>query len=138
MKILYFTLLGLVLVPAVYSQLPANKYDLGKVTSNAQESSIITLLVNPSVYDGKVVRVVGFFTGSYGGSYVFLTKDHAKLHDVTNAIIVASKFEDKFVPDQFQGRYIMLEGVCTYDARTQKCYISTITRIAIRPTIEIE
>ena len=48
------------LAPAAYSQLPENSYDLGKVTSNAADVSIVTLLVSPSAYDGKVVRVVGF------------------------------------------------------------------------------
>ena len=129
-------LIVLVLFSVNISALAQNKeniYDIGKTIGELTNVSIISLLTKPDTYKGKSVRVVGFFYGDNGGSYLFLTKDHALLYDTANAIFTASRINGQYIPDRFIGHYVMIEGVLDY-SESQKIYcIAPITRIAIRP-----
>jgi len=127
---------------AVCAQLPDTYYNMGRHTSGAIDVSIVTLLTKPSEYVGKTVSVTGFLYGDYGGTYLFLTKDHAKYFDTSNAISVTSKFRGKFIPDQFQKQFVMIEGTVAYDDvirpnedKNKKYYIATITKIAVCPAL---
>lgn len=127
-----FVLIGL-LTSVLYGQLPPSNSDAGRYTVEAKNTSIVCLLANPAFYQGKGVRIVGYLTGDNGGAYVFLTRDHSRMHDTSNAISVPMKLDGHPIDETFINTYVMIEGVCAYDEKTALCYLSKMTRIAIRP-----
>ena len=133
MKTLLITLVLFSIHVSAFAQIKENIYDIGKTTGEVTNVSIISLLTKPDAYKGKSIRVVGFFYGSYDGSYLFLTKDHALLFDKTNAIPVAQKINGDYIPEHFIGRYVMIEGGFTYYEELKGYCISPVTRIAVRP-----
>lgn len=78
-------------------------------------TSLVTLLANPSQYDNIHVETTGFLTDA-GGPVVFLTRDHAKAYDIASGIPLTvpdekreslknSSCYDKFV--RFLGRFVV-------------------------------
>lgn len=48
-------------------------------------TSVVTLLANPSDYDNLHVQTRGFLAND-GGPVLFLTRDHARIHDIISGI----------------------------------------------------
>jgi hypothetical protein len=70
--------------------------------------SIIQLVANPAVYDGKVVRLIGFIHFEFEGNAIYLHKEDYD-HAITNDglwVDLAPGFSAK----ECQGRYVIIEG----------------------------
>jgi hypothetical protein len=52
------------------------------------EVSIVSLLANPEKYDGKKVRLIGYFQDRFEGRAIFLTRDDARINNHANSIWV--------------------------------------------------
>lgn len=70
--------------------------------------SIITLLGNPEKFDGRPVRVFGFYHGSFEHSAIYLAENDFRHRLHANGLWVAGQ-----VPDALNDQYVLLEGIFT-------------------------
>ena len=74
-------------------------------------TSIVTLLAHPSDYDGIHVQTKGFLSNE-GSPALFLTRDHAMVHDVPSAIPLTVS-DEKLGPFRNSGcfdKYVSVVG----------------------------
>lgn len=83
----------------------------------AQEVSLVALLANPQSYEGKLIRVEGFFDGSHFEScQLFLSKADFDSHIDRNSIFVRwPGCFDRRSAAKVQRRYALVEGVFRAD-----------------------
>lgn len=112
-----FTIALLALLPlAVFGRRDAKAQissTLNHVNQNAVSVSLLTLIANPTQYEGKVVRVIGFVQLEFEGNAIFLHEE-----DFRRAITENGLWLD--VPAGFRGyesgSYAIVEGVFTSKA----------------------
>lgn len=86
-------------------------------TEALQEVSLVALLANPQAYEGKLLRVEGYFDGSHFESCrLFLTKADFEHHIARNSIVVMwPGCRERRVAARMQRRYMTIEGVFQAD-----------------------
>ena len=85
-------------------------------STNAQQptsASLVQLIANPTAYDGKFVRVIGFASVKFEGTAVYLHQDDYKYHITKNGLWLAIDSEQQ---QKFDQRYVLIEG--TFDAES--------------------
>lgn len=58
----------------------------GRYDGSAENVALVKILVNPSAFLGKKVRVVGVYHHDFEASYLFLSRDSLEGYDVESAI----------------------------------------------------
>lgn len=65
------------------------------------------LLMNPNIPPGTPVSVVGYF----GGNFLYLTEDHAKVRDYSSAILIVDKSADALIyQSPCRANYVKVTG----------------------------
>lgn len=77
----------------------------------------MALLANPQSYEGKLIRVEGYFDGSHFEScLLFLSKADFEYYIARNSIrVMWSGCRDRRAADRMQRRYVTIEGVFQAD-----------------------
>lgn len=73
-----------------------------------EKVSIVALLGNPEKFDGRPVRVFGFYHGSFEHSAIYLAENDFRHRLHANGLWVAGQ-----VPDALNDQYVLLEGIFT-------------------------
>lgn len=86
-------------------------------TEALQEASLVALLANPQAYEGKLIRVEGYFDGSHFESCrLFLSKADFDYSIVRNSIYVGwPGCRDRASAARMQRRHARIEGVFRAD-----------------------
>lgn len=102
-----------------------------KNSTNIYNVSLVQLISNPAKYHGKAILVSGFYEYNNGLSALFLTQEHAKYIDTSNAIWIpvnqiTSKgcknepiYESSFIssPEDAGGKFITVFGYYDMEKR---------------------
>ena len=91
--------------------------EVGDVTWDEFDVSMIQLIANPEKYDGKFVRVIGVGNIEFEGNCISLSKEDLK-YRVGNSIWIelGKDFSYKEVA-QYNGEYVIVEGIFDKDDR---------------------
>jgi hypothetical protein len=103
---------GIIYILAIVFLLQFPIYSVGAETSNLSEPlpvSLISLIANPSKYQGHYIRVVGYFRYEEGDATVYLSKDDAKHYNTKNCLwlYLVKKIKN---PEKFDGTFAIIQG----------------------------
>ena len=91
----------------------------GTVNHTVESVSLMQLIVNPEMYHGKLVRVIGVSRIEFEGDGIWFTKEHYKHNVYMNALWIESDYNALGVTrqqlEQFNGQYVLAEGVFNKD-----------------------
>ena len=79
---------------------------------NPESVSIAALIGNPERFEGRPVRVIGFYHGSFEHSAIYLNQADFQHQVAPNGLWVANT-----VPSNLNNKYIALEGIFTSKSR---------------------
>jgi len=83
------------------------------VAHHANDVSLVALIVNPSAYDGKLVRVTGFAVFEFETTALYLSKQDAALGLDENSVMLDTRRPlDELQP--LHGHYVFVSG--TFEA----------------------
>jgi hypothetical protein len=106
-----FVLIFLTAHISVFSQVQDDT-TLNKANQNALSVSIIDLIANPDMYDGKLVRVIGVGNIEFEGNAIYLSRDDWKYVTKNGLQIeLSSNASPRSEAEKFNGKYVIVEGV---------------------------
>ena len=96
-------------------------FAFGVANQKVESISLMQLIVNPEKHHGKLVRVIGTSRIEFEGNSIWFTKEHDKHRIYKNAPWIDPDYQVlQATPQQlekFNGKYILMEGVCNKDDR---------------------
>ncbi len=117
-----------VISPFLTSTSTAARFDVGAISQQAEDVSLIRLIADPMHWHGKSIRVMGVLCLEFEGNGLYLSKDDYKNGVTKNAIwinldweVLGLKENDPKSIEQVKvlkgliGKYVFLEG--TFDGK---------------------
>ncbi|MTW03882.1 hypothetical protein [Pseudoduganella ginsengisoli] len=79
--------------------------------SELQDVSMIQLIANPQLYDGKPVRVMAFLNLEFEGNALYLHREDFDKSLLSNAVWISLDDQQIRASKKFSGGYVLVEGV---------------------------
>jgi hypothetical protein len=90
----------------------SEKEKITSFTENTQNVTMISLFANPTLYDGKKVRIQGFLNLGFESDAIYLHKEDRDVGILKNGIwLQFSNQKNQLQTTKFDNRYVILEGV---------------------------
>ncbi|MFC2042688.1 hypothetical protein ACFLUA_00860 [Chloroflexota bacterium] len=87
----------------------------GTASTEVESVSLMQLIVNPELYHGKLVRVIGVSRIEFEGDSIWFTKEHYEHRIYKNSLwIVPDYIALQATPqelEEFNGKYVLMEGI---------------------------
>ncbi len=74
------------------------------------DQSIVRLIANPGVFDGKIIRVIGFVRLEFEGNAVYLQESDYRARISKNALWVDINEDIKGERKKFDRKYVLIQG----------------------------
>lgn len=85
---------------------PASVDVCARAVVEPETVSIVALLGHPEKFNGRPVRIVGFYHGSFEHSAIYLAENDFNFRLRANGLWVAGQ-----VPDALNNQYVLMEGI---------------------------